>query len=396
MRTLKRNSLRRITILSAVSLSAALAAAILGAGCSKKGGADEDESSNAPPAPAQVTVTQVARADISQILQITGTVAAVPNRDVKVSALVAGRVTEMNVAEGDRVSAGQLIAKLDDRTYRDQLTQAQAMEAQAQANAENARLSTTRNQDLVQRGIAARKDLEDAQTQSSVTDAALKQAQAAVSTAQLQLARTEVRSPISGTVVKKFVSGGEQVDGTAATPIAEIADLGEVEVLANLPPSDLAHLHPGEAVQLSSESLPGKSFAGHVIAVSPAVDPQTNTGSARIRVSNSSGELRLGMFLAAQIPAKIDKQALTVPAQAIYRDDEGNPRVFIVSGDTATSTPVTLGIQNTDRVEILSGVKQGDTLILTGGYGLGDKSKIVIQSPQAPAPAGGAKDDKDK
>jgi RND family efflux transporter MFP subunit len=394
MQILECNSLRGIKLLSAISLSAAMAAALLGAGCSKKG--DDDESSNAPAAPAQVTVTQVTRSDISQILQITGTVAAVPNRDVKVSALVAGHITEMNVAEGDRVTDGEIIARLDDRTYRDQLTQAQATEAQAQANFDNAKLNAARNQDLVQRGIAARKDLEDAQTELSVTQAALRQAQAAVSTAQLQLTRTEVKSPINGLVVKKFVSGGEQVDGTAATPIAEIADLGEVEVLANVPPSDLPHLRIGEAVQLASATLAGQKFTGHVIAISPAVDPQTNTGSARIRVPNPSGELRLGMFLATQIPAQTVKQALTVPAQSIYRDEDGNPRVFVVSGDTATSTPVTLGIQTSDRVQIASGVKQGDTIILTGGYGLGDKSKIEIQKPQAATPPGADKDDKDK
>ncbi len=336
---------------------------------------------------AQVTVTPVTVASVSRLLQLTGSVAAVPNRDVKLSALVAGRIENLNVAEGDKVTAGQLIAKIDDHSYRDQVAQAQAGVAHTQADVENAKLNLARNEDLVQRGISARKDLEDARTESSVNEAALKQAQATLSTAQLQLSRTEIRSPISGTVVKRFVSGGEQVDGTGAAPLVEIAALTEVELNANVPAADLNRMPVGEAIQLTSTTLPGKTFNGHVIAVSPAVDPATNSGLVRIRIPNATSDLRLGMFLGAQVPVETHPKALTVPAQAIYRDQEGNPRVFVVAGDTATSTAVTLGFETPDKVELLSGVKVGDTVILTGGYGLGDKSKISVQAAPNPTPA---------
>jgi multidrug efflux pump subunit AcrA (membrane-fusion protein) len=101
------------------------------------------------------------------------------------------------------------------------------------------------------------------------------------------------------------------------------------------------------------------------------------------------------MFLGAQIPAETHVNALTLPAQAIYRDQDGNPRVFLVAGDTATSTPVTIGVETPDKVEVLSGVKQGDIVILTGGYGLGDKAKISVQAVPSPnPPATDKKDDK--
>src|SRR5208282_2259322 len=136
---------------------------------------------------------------------LTGTAAALPNQDVRVSALVSGRIAGLTVAEGDTVKVGQILAKLDDRSYRDQLKQAEAAVQQAKANLDNANLSRARNEDLFQRGIVARKDLEDARTQESVANATLQQAEASVELARLQVARSEIASPINGVVAKRFV-----------------------------------------------------------------------------------------------------------------------------------------------------------------------------------------------
>jgi membrane fusion protein (multidrug efflux system) len=392
MTTLNEFATRSFRRKSLVILAAGILAASL-SGCSKKGGADDEAAGTKDTSPTQITITKVTRADVSRMLQLSGSVAAVPNRDVKVSALVPGRVAELTVAEGDRVSAGQSIAKIDDHSFRDQIAQAEAGEATAQANVENAKLNLARNEDLVNRGIAARKDLEDARTESSVTAAALKQAQATLSTARLQLSRTEIHSPIAGTVVKRFVSGGEQVDGTAAAPIVEVANLAEVELNANVPASDITRMKEGQSVRLTSASLPGKTFNGQIVGVSFAVDPTSNAGLVRIRIPNAGGELRLGMFLGAQVPVETHVKALTVPPGAIYRGEDGTARVFVVQGDTANVAPVTLGIETPDRAEVLSGVKEDDTIILTGGYGLTDKAKVTLGAPPA-AEAPDKKDDK--
>jgi RND family efflux transporter MFP subunit len=352
-----------------------LSVALAIAGCHTKS-ADNEADPSESPAKATVTLGRVTRSDISQTLTLTGTAAALPNQDVRVSALVSGRVLQMYVAEGDSVKAGQILAKLDDRSYDGQLKQAEAAEEQAKANLENARLSLERNQDLFKRGIAARKDFEDAQTQNDVAAAGVKQAEATLEIARLQVSRSQIVSPLSGQVVKRFVSVGEQVDGTAAEPVVEVANLRDVEFLGNAPAMYLARLHPGEPVTVTAEALPGKNLTGHVIAISPAVDPATGLGVVRIRIPNPDGALRIGIFLSAQIPVETHTGALVVPAQAIYRDENGDPRVYVVSGDSATAVGVTLGIETKDSVELLSGVKEGDTIILTGGYGLGDKARI--------------------
>lgn len=361
-------------------LTGAVLSALAAGACSSR---ITEEASNLT-ATAQVTLTRVVRADISQTLSLTGTAAAPPNQDVRVSALVPGRIAELTVAEGDAVKAGQILAKLDDRTYRDQLQQAEAALQQAKANLDNVKLSHARNEDLFQRGIVARKDLEDSRTQESVAAAALQQAQAALELARLQVARSEIVSPLSGVVAKRFVSVGEQVDGTAAQPIVEVANLRQIEFLGNAPAMYLAKMRPGESVDVTTEAAPGKKFPGRVVAVSPSVDPATGVGFVRIRVPNAGGLLRLGIFLSAEIPIDTHSHALTVPPEAIYRDETGQPRVFVVKQDSATAVPVKIGIETRYRVELAdaAGIKEGDSIILTGGYGLGDKAKIQTQ-PQS-------------
>ena len=348
--------------------------------CSRPPASDEEEGSGNPAsAVAEVTLTRVARGDISSTLTITGTIAALPNRDVRVSSLVAGRVARVMVAEGDRVKQGQLLAAIEDRPYRDQLQQAQAGVEQAKANLENARLNLHRNETLFQRGIAAGKDLEDARTQASIAASALDQAQAALALAKLQISRTEVHSPLTGIVAKRFVSVGEQVDGTAAQPLVEVADTAEVELFGNVPALYLRYMHVGQKLPLATEAFPGKEFSGRVVAISPAVDPSTNVGLVRIRVANALGLLRLGMFLSAQVPLETHANALVVPSQAIYRDEQGQPRIFRVQGDAAEAIPVRLGIETQDRVELLSGAQEGETIILAGGYGLGERARVKVQ-----------------
>lgn len=363
----------------------AYAAAMLGAlcliACSQKPKAASEEEQPTPNAEtvAEVTVTEVARENIRQMLTVTGTISALPNQDVKVSSLVPGRIATMLVAEGEGVSQSQILAKIDERSFLDQVRQAEAALSQAQANLENARLTRARNESLFERGIAARKDVEDARTQESVSRADVRKAEATLAIARLQLSRTDVRSPIEGTVIKRLANVGEQVDGTAGQPIFEVANFRQVELFGNVPAVYLSKIHVGQNLEISSDAFPGKNFAGTVVAISPAVDPTTNAGLVRIRMGNGAGLLRLGMFLSAQVPVETHVNATVVPAEAVYRDEQGQPRVYRVQGNSATALGVKLGLETRDRVEILSGVGAGETIILRGGYGLGGHARVKVK-----------------
>jgi membrane fusion protein (multidrug efflux system) len=347
-----------------------------------------DEETKAPEVPTiSAETAKVARTTLIEDLAVRGTVAAVPNEDVKVSALVGGRVNIVSVAEGDSVRRGQVIAELDRQPMDDQRRQAAAAVEQAKAQVENARLNLQRNQQLFERGIAAGKEVEDARAQMAGAQAALDTASAALSTADRNVERAAVRSPIAGQVVKRMVSVGEQVDGTAAQPIAEIANLDRVELAANVPSEYLSRIKPGQTATLTSDAFPGRTFAGSVLAIAPAVDATTNAGLVRIRIANADRALKVGMFAECRITLGERRNTLTVPPSAIVKTDAG-AAVYVLSGDTAQRTVVKVGLEQPTAAEILSGVKEGDTVLTSSVYGLGEKAKVAkpeaAEKPEKP------------
>lgn len=361
----------------ALFCSSAVALVILATcGCGKSKGADDEAASNPVP---EVTLTKVQRLPIAQELFVSGNLASLPNQDAKIAALVSGRIARVLVVEGDQVAQGQPLAELENSSLKDQLLQAEAAVAQARANVENSKLSAQRNEGLLQRGIASRKEVEDARTQLSVNQAALAQAEAALSVARTQVARSVIHAPFAGTVVHRFLGAGEQVDGTGSQPIVEIANIDALELLGTVPASRLSEIGTGEEFSFQTSAVPGAAHSARVVAVLPAVDPNTNNGTVRIRIDNRKHLMKLGMFVSVELPLKGNSKRLVVARQAIYPDESGEPHVYRVTGTEAESVPVQLGVQTRDQVEIISGVQEGDTLILSGGYGLPEKSHVRVK-----------------
>jgi RND family efflux transporter MFP subunit len=342
--------------------------------CGKSGGDEEIASTDEPTISADVGA--VIRRDLVEPLVVRGAVVAMPNQDVKIAALVAGRVDSLSVAEGDWVKSGQIVAEIDPRPFADQKRQAAAAVAQATAAVENARLNLERTERLFARGIAAGKEVEDARAQRAAADAALEQASATLETADRQLSRTRVASPIAGQVVKRLVSVGEQVDGTAAQPIVEVANLDHVEIAAAVPSEHLGRVRVGQRAEVSSDAYADRSFDGEIIAIAPAVDSATNTALARIRLANTGRLLKVGMFAQAQIGVSERKGALTVPPSAVSKS-EAEAAVYVVSGAIATRTKVTLGLETSEAVEIVSGLTEGQRVLTSAIHGLGERARLA-------------------
>lgn len=347
-------------------------------GCSKKAGDAEDSAAEVAAVP-DVTVTKVVRAPIADTLMVSGNLAAAPNRDAKVAPLVPGRVARVMAVEGTTVKEGQVLAELDATLLIEQERQAEAAVAQAKASAENARLSLDREQGLLGRGISSRKEVEDARTQLAVNTAALNQAEAGLATARAQRSRTVVRAPFDGTVVKRFAGVGEQVDGTAAQPVVEIAQIDNLELMGTVPAALLSEIKSGQTFKFTQPSAPETQLSATVAAILPAVDPATNNGTVRIRIDNSKHLLKLGQFLTVELPLKGTGARLVVPKQSIYPDESGEPHVYKVTGDQSESVAVQVGLQTKDRAEILSGAQEGDVVIVSGGYGLPEKAKVRVK-----------------
>jgi RND family efflux transporter MFP subunit len=354
-----------------------LALGLLAPACRHAPSAEEEISSAEVPTIAAET-GKVTRGDLVERLVVRGPVAAPPNEDVKIAAQVAGRVVSMKVAEGDRVRAGQVLAQLEVRPLEEQQRSAAAALEQARAALDAAESNLGRTQKLFERGIAAGKEVEDARALRAASAAALEQARAALDAAQRQVTRSRVTSPIDGQVVKRFVAVGEQVDGTAAQPLLEVANVERVEVAAQVPAERLSRVRERMAAEVVCEALSERTFEGLVVGIAPALDPATNSALVRIAVANPERLLKVGMFAEARLALQSRKDALVVPAAAITRGDEG-AAVYVVSGGLASRTPVKTGIETKDAVEILSGLKEGQTVLVSSVHGLGEKARLAAK-----------------
>jgi membrane fusion protein, multidrug efflux system len=352
---------------------AALPTACLWSGCGRTDSSPEKE-----PSP-EVTITKVQNGAIHESLLVSGNLVTLPNRDAKITAMVPGRIQSVLVTEGDPVQSGQVLAHLDNASLRDQQVQAEAAVSQAKANVENSKLAADREAGLLQRGISSRKEVEDTRTQLSVNQSLLKQAEASASAARTQVGRSVLRAPFAGVVVHRFLGNGEQVDGSSTQPVLEVADISVLELLGTVPASRLSEVRAGTEFTFQTTAVPNATFPARVIAVSPAVDPLTDNGTMRIRITNSKRLLKLGMFLSVELPLKQVPTGLVVPKQAIYPDETGEPHVYRLTGNEAKFIPVELGVQTKDQAQILSGVNEGDTVILSGGYGLPEKSTVRLK-----------------
>jgi membrane fusion protein, multidrug efflux system len=169
-----------------------------------------------PPAPAarppSVRVVTVQRESLAPRIPIAGVIAPLPGRDVKVGALVAGRVDQVFVAEGDRVKMGQVIAHIEAQPLRDRVSETEAQKVQTRAQLENARTRLARAERLWKDGITSRQEVDDSRTAVVAAESALKQADAIGGTAEVQLGRATLRAPFAGVVAAILVPAGQPVE----------------------------------------------------------------------------------------------------------------------------------------------------------------------------------------
>jgi len=165
------------------------------------------------------------------------------------------------------------------------------------------------------------------------------------------------------------------VDGTSAQPIAQIANTDRVELAANVPSEYLPRVKVGQIATLSTDASEPRAITGSVLAIAPAVDPATNAGLVRIRITNAGRALKIGMFAEAHVTLD-QHDALVVPPAALVRTAEA-ASVYVVTGDIAQRTDVKTGIEKPDAVEIVSGVAEGQTILVSSVYGLGEKARVA-------------------
>jgi RND family efflux transporter MFP subunit len=368
-----------------------------------------------PPMPVEFATAK--RAQLAERVLVVGnligaaTVQAVPK--------INGRLQTVDVQLGDPVRRGQMIAKIEDREIQEQVRQADAAFAvagatirQREADLQLAKTNLDRNRSLLERQLLPKQtyDDTDARHQAAIAQldlarAQFEQAKSRLEELKINLANTAISSPVDGFVGKRFLDPGASVSPNV--PVASVVDIRSVRMVANLVEKDVKRVTVGTRAAVEVDAYPGETFNGQVSRVAPVFDPATRTAEMEIEVPNPGYRLKPGMYARVQLTVSIRPDAITVPSNAIVTVN-GKPGLFIAgepaagradgnsprgTGGTAPAdgrsagadvkalaarfVAVETGIHDGDRVEIISGVKDGMWVVTTGAGALKDGDRIV-------------------
>ncbi|MDQ6830327.1 MAG: efflux RND transporter periplasmic adaptor subunit [Gemmatimonadota bacterium] len=297
---------------------------------------------------------------------LSGTLSA--TRTAIVRAQVSGPVLQTSVERGQRVSAGQSMAKIDDSSIRENVLSAQSAVHAAQLTSENANHDVERFNRLLAAGAVAERDVENSKRMQLTANAGLEDAKARLANAQLQLQRTMVRAPFAGIVSERQVNGGDVVQPGGA--MFTVVDPSSMQLEATVPADQLAALRVGQTVQFSVTGYEGRAFTGRIDRINPSADPATRQVRLYATIPNAGGTLVTGLYAEGRV-ASDTKQGLVVPSTAV--DSKGlQPAVLRLRNGRIERVVVQLGIrdEHAEAVEIKSGLAPGDTVLVGAAQGL--------------------------
>ena len=327
-------------------------------------------------------ITVVTTGELASGPAISGALA--PDREATLRAQIPGAVLKVNVDQGSRVARGQVLAQIDDRTLRDAFLSARSGFTTAENAAERSKRDLERSERLAQAGAIAERDLEQARLANTGAQSQLADAQARLTLAQKQLDDAQVRAPFGGVVGMRSVSEGDVVQ--PGTALFSVVDPGSMRLEASVPAAALSQVKVGSAVSFTVNGYPGRRFHGKVSRVSPSVEQ--GTGQVRIVVTvPNTGALVAGLFADGRVASE-QRTGLTAPYSAV--DLRGlRPTVMRLKGGVAERVEVEIGVRDdeVERYELLSGVGEGDTLLVGAAQGItpGTHVKVSVPSDQPPS-----------
>lgn len=341
-----------------------LAACERGNGQSPPGAGERGER---PPTP--VEVVQARLDTVSRGVRATGNVE--PIRTVAVNSQLGGALLRVDVEEGDRVRAGQVLARIDSR------------ELQAQLRSAEARLEVARR-------AAERAEQLRAQQIVTVAEYEADQAEYAAALATHDQLRTRIdyatiRAPITGVVLEKLVEAGHVV--AAGTRLFTVGDVSPLVVRVPISELDVTALAAGDTVAVTLDALPGADLIGRIRRIFPAADSTTRLVPVEIALAGTAaGEVRPGFLARVRFSLAPRAGVLTVPAPAVLEAASGSA-VFIVDDGRAVRRRVQRGETYEGRVEIRSGLSPGDTVVVAGNAELRDGAEVRLSQSPAPSTA---------
>ena len=366
----------------------AVAAAVLGIGLwsVERPASAADDKKKPAPAPVTVTVVPVKLQDMPIFRAGIGTV--VPTYSVTVHSRVDGQLDSVGFKEGDDVKKGQVIARIDPRTFQAQLLQAQASQAKDEATLANARVDLQRYETLIRQDAATQQQLDTQKALVNQLAATVKADEAAVKYAQVQLDYTTIVAPISGRVGTRLVDPGNIVHAADATGLVVINQIDPISVQFTLPEDAVQATN--EAIAKTHQPLFVKAFsrdnsellgAGTLTVVNNQIDTTSGTVQMKGSFLNPRHSLWPGQYVNVRLILGTYKDAFTIPATAVQRSQAGM-FAYVLSPDGQTVRNQTISVvQIEDGVAIVAanqGLASTDKVVTDGTYQLQPGSRVVV------------------
>jgi membrane fusion protein, multidrug efflux system len=342
-----------------LTAAAVMLASALLTGCNQA-----NSSTNATEAEAIVAIPVEAslarRGEISSSYHTTATLEA--RAEAEVISKATGIVQHILVEEGDKVEAGQLLAQLDNERQQYSLNKEKA---------ELSRLGSElkRMEEMYQRKLISADVFEKLQWQYDAL-------QATVNMAELALRETDIRAPISGVISRRYAKVGQLVNQHATQSLFHVVSNQQLEAVVHLPEQQLAQARVGQNAVLQFAGM--TPFSAELIRISPVVDASSGTVRAVLKVANTGQQLKPGMFAQVQLQFDVKTDALLLPKRALMTTDN-TQTVFVISSDNKVSRKqVHSGYQSDSAVEILSGLEQGEQVVIAGQSALKDDALVNV------------------
>lgn len=341
----------------------------------------------------KATSVETKKVTLQPIAEQVRSFGTIKSQDViAITPQISNYITKFYADLGDTVDAGQLLVKINDTALRDQLAQAEAQLMQSKITLSRDSSSYYRAKILAERELSSVADLEIAQATYQSSVAAYKTAKASLTQAQENFNYTEVRSPVQGVILSRIGEEGDVV--SSAQPIFEIANLIGYETRVFLPVQDWKFVQIGQLVNLRVSNEAESSAKGIISRKSPQLDATTGLGEIVISLSSVGNSIYPGVLTESVIDIQNKPNAIVVPRSALVEkvetvvEPESNTitldktySVFVSIGDTiAELRPLTLGIEQGDKIEIVAGLNPGEDIIITGQSSLKDGGKIRVAS----------------
>ncbi|MDQ2890255.1 MAG: efflux RND transporter periplasmic adaptor subunit [Gemmatimonadota bacterium] len=334
-----------------------------------------------------VIVATARRTSVPYTISTNGVVE--PMQTAAVEAQVGGILTRVTFTEGQQVKAGQVLFEIDPRPYIAVLDQGKAQLARDEAQAANARRDAARYATLVSKDYVTRSQADQASAAAASAGATVDADRAAVEHAQLDVANSTIRAPISGRTGGLLVRMGNLVKANASTPMVVINQIQPILVRFSIPQSELPDIQryfgAGKplAVQASLAEGSGVPLFGTLAFVDNNVDSTTGTVLLKARFDNPAGNLWPGQFVTVALRLYVDPNALTVPAQAVLNGQQGTYVFTVDSAGNTKQRPVQVARTVDTLAVIASGLSPGDRVITDGQSRLVAGSKVIIKAAQA-------------